>query len=266
VGMQFTMPIGFRKEMSTVRNQQLLLARDRALLQDQELELTHALADGVRNVDAEYHLMQTHFNRRVAAAEQVEAIEAKVKAGLKGFTEDVLLDAQRRLADAETNFYRALVDYNRAIMEVHFRKGSLLEYNNVYLAEGPWPCKAYFDAQRRARARDAGHYMNYGFTKPHAISRGEYEQFSDSSSQGDMPQDVRQHGQPEEMPVPTNRRSEPTPAPLPEPTARRGGGSYGYSAPVDPRDVRTAARYESGAYQPAAAAYRTPSGWSGTQR
>ena len=30
------------------------------------------------------------------------------------------------------------------------------EYRNgVYLAEGPWPAKAYFDATKRSRERDA---------------------------------------------------------------------------------------------------------------
>ena len=70
-------------------------------------------------------------------------------------TLDLLLDAQRRRAEAESAYYRSLVDYNRAIMNVHYRKGSLLEYDGVYLAEGPWPAKAYFDALRQARKRDA---------------------------------------------------------------------------------------------------------------
>mgnify|MGYP006961823076 CR=1 FL=1 len=39
-------------------------------------------------------------------------------------------------------------------INVHFRKGSLLEYNGVYLAEGPWPAKAYFDALLHQRADD----------------------------------------------------------------------------------------------------------------
>jgi hypothetical protein len=52
----------------------------------------------------------------------------------------------------------------------------LLEYNNVCLAEGPWPTKAYYDAKQRARERDAGHYFNYGYTLPGIVSRGAYQQ------------------------------------------------------------------------------------------
>ena len=71
-----------------------------------------------------------------------------------------------------------MVDYNKAITNVHYRKGSLLEYNGVYLAEGPWPAKAYFDATRLARARDAAQYMDYTFTQPRVVSRGPYRQMT----------------------------------------------------------------------------------------
>jgi len=167
---QFLMPIGFRRELATVRNQQLQLARERARLQDEELEASHALVEAVRNVDTNFALAQTNFNRRVAAERQVEAVQAAYDAGT--VTLDQLLDAQRRRAEAESSYARSLVDYNRSIAALHFRKGSLLEYNGVFLAEGPWPGKAYFDAHRRARQRDASLYLDYGHSRPAVFSRG----------------------------------------------------------------------------------------------
>jgi len=174
IGLQFNMPLGFRRELATVRNQQLLVARDRSLLQDQELELSHQLTEAVRILDTSYTLMQSNFNRAVAAQRQVEAVQAAFDAGT--VTLDLLLDAQRRLADALSAGYRAQADYNRNIAQVHLRKGSLLEYNGVYLAEGPWPGKAYFDAHRQARARDAAYFLDYGFTRPDVVSRGPADQ------------------------------------------------------------------------------------------
>jgi hypothetical protein len=61
-------------------------------------------------------------------------------------------------------------------------KGSLLEYDNVFLSEGPWPGKAYFDAHRLARARDAGIYMNYGFSRPSVFSTGPIAQHANDDS------------------------------------------------------------------------------------
>ena len=169
-GAQFLMPLGFRRELATVRHHQLQLARERARLQDEELEVSHALVEAVRNVDTNFALTQTNFNRRVAAERQVEAVQAAYNADL--VTLDQLLDAQRRRAEAESSYHRSLVDYNRSISQLHFRKGSLLEYNGVFLAEGPWPGKAYFDAHRRARQRDASIYLDYGHSRPGVFSRG----------------------------------------------------------------------------------------------
>ncbi len=180
IGFQFAMPLGMRRGMAAVRHQQLLLARERAVMQDLELEVSHQLGDAVRDVDLNYGVAQSNFNRRAAAEDEVEAVAAIFDAGRA--TLDLLLDAQRRRAEAESGYYRSLVDYNRAVMRMHFRKGSLLEYNGVYLAEGPWPGKAYFDAMRRARQRDAALYLDYGFTRPDVMSRGPNPQTGGTST------------------------------------------------------------------------------------
>jgi outer membrane protein TolC len=169
-GAQFLMPLGFRRELATVRHHQLQLAKARAQLQDEELEVSHALVEAIRNIDTNFALAQTNFNRRVAAERQVEAVQAAYDAGTTTF--DQLLQAQRLRAQAESAYFRSLVDYNRAIAQFHFRKGSLLEFNGVFLSEGPWPGKAYFDAHRRARQRDASLYLDYGHSRPGVFSRG----------------------------------------------------------------------------------------------
>ncbi len=52
----------------------------------------------------------------------------------------------------------------------------MLEFNNVQLAEGPWPKKAYWDALGHARERDASYYLDYGSTRPRVISQGPVNQ------------------------------------------------------------------------------------------
>ena len=72
LGLNFSMPIGFRQPLAAVRNAQLNLAHDRTILQDQELEVSHQLADVIRDVDTDYVLAQTNFNRFEAAEKQVK--------------------------------------------------------------------------------------------------------------------------------------------------------------------------------------------------
>jgi hypothetical protein len=196
LGLQASIPIGYRRELSGIRHHELLLARDRAILQDLELEISHQLGDAIRDIDLNYGLTQTNFNRRVAAEAEVVAVQAQYQ--FQQVTLDLLLDAQRRRAEAESAYYRSLVDYNRAIMNVHYRKGSLLEYDGVYLAEGPWPAKAYFDAMRQARKRDAGLYMDYGYTRPNVVSRGPVPQNTGAGGEPGTPHEI--FPSPEQLP------------------------------------------------------------------
>ncbi len=206
VGLELNIPIGFRQPLAAVRNAEWNLARDRSVAQEQELELSNDLASAVRDLSDKYVIAATNFNRRSAAVNEVDAIQAAYDQGT--VTLDLVLLAQQRLAEAESQYYRALVDYNEAIMNVHYRKGSLLEYDGVYLSEGPWPGKAYFDALRLARSRDASYYLNYGFTRPKVISRGPINQ--DAAAAGMPDADV--------VPQPVEPEAIPAPAPQPIPS------------------------------------------------
>ena len=46
MGFQANIPIGFRAALAGVRNAQLQLARERAVLQEEELEMMHGLILG----------------------------------------------------------------------------------------------------------------------------------------------------------------------------------------------------------------------------
>jgi len=252
-GLELTVPIGFRKEMAGVRNAQLTLARERARLQESELELSHQLAFALRDVESDLVIAQTAYSRRVAAKVEVDAtfnrwknpIPPSASSGrLPGAagqqtrepTLADVLDAQRRLADAEVEYYRALIDYNKAIAQVHFRKGSLLEYNGVYLAEGPWPAKAYFDAYRRARARDAALYIDYGFTLPKVVSRGSYAQLAGQEPAGfeeqiETAEPAKTQPEPVPTPAPLETRPQPT-APMPQAEPQSTSGAVGEAEPT----------------------------------
>jgi outer membrane protein TolC len=151
LGFEFSMPLGFRKGHVTVRNAELQLARERALLNEQERQVVLDLSNAVAEMSRAHEVLETNYNRRLAAKQQLKAIQA-----IDDPTPQMLyieLDSQRRLADAEANYYRALVEYEIAIKNVHFEKGSILEYNGIYLSELPSPAKAYQDAFEKIKMR-----------------------------------------------------------------------------------------------------------------
>lgn len=215
IGLQFTPPrFGARRELAGVRNAELNLANEHAKLEDMELTLVHNLSTAFGTLDASYEQAKTNFNRWTATEQEVEATWLLHKdSDLDLFQ---VLEAQRRRAQAQLEYYRNLYNYNKAIAEVHYRKGTLLDYDNVMLAEGPWPSKAYWDAEGQARRRNAGTLFNYGWTRPNVISRG----LAPQGAEGSLPhQQIMEEVPPGEMIIesPAEGMYEETPAPAPLP-------------------------------------------------
>ncbi|MGE3315323.1 MAG: TolC family protein [Planctomycetaceae bacterium] len=164
LGFEFAMPIGFRSAHAQVRNYELRLAKARELLAVQEMDIAHELAIAVQNLERNYQTAQTNWNRRIAAQRRVELFEAEVEAGTA--TLDLVLRAQTSLADADRDYYTSLTNYNKSIANLHFRKGTLLEYDNVFLAETEWSPEAYREALRRAWARSHAFDAEHLDTEP----------------------------------------------------------------------------------------------------
>lgn len=171
LGGEFRMPIGYRRELANVRNAQLKLAREIARLEDMELDVTRELSEAIRALAANQLIMQSSFNRWKDTTIEEEHFETLKDEGVE--TLDVALDAQRRRSQAEVAFYTALCEYNKVISLIHRRKGTTLAYCGIQFTEGPWTGKAYLDAEENARRRSASRQLNYGWSRPQVISRGE---------------------------------------------------------------------------------------------
>jgi outer membrane protein TolC len=251
VFFNYQMPIGFRKELAGVRHAQLRLAREKALLEDMELDVSVGMAKAYRNIDANYQLAQTNANRWAASQKEVESVEALYQGGKS--TLDLVLEAQRRRAQGQIAFWNAVAEYNKSIADLHTRKGSILDYDGIAFEEGPWPQKAYWDAYGQARKRDASTQIDYGYTRPNVISRGSQPhggpfpaevpgQFLDGSVQGSgdgaleevpTPAPVRPQLEPEMAP-PMDPQMEPAPRPFTAPLIEeaRASGVPNVSAAV----------------------------------
>ncbi len=159
LGFEFNMPLGFRAALAQVRNVELRLAKARSILAQQELEISHELANAFQVVDQTYTTAQTNFNRRRAAERRVQAFAAEYEAGRA--TLDLLLRAQISQAQAEVAYYSSLVAYNQGLNDLRYRSGTILSDNNIHLAEGLSTPRAYIQALRKAwdrsHAIDATH-------------------------------------------------------------------------------------------------------------
>jgi hypothetical protein len=151
VGFQFSLPVGLRQAMSLKRNLELQLPKARAVLAAQELEISHEVGNTFSTIDTWYALAQTNFDRQLAAQSQMDAVQRAYDAGRISI--DLVLRTQANLSAAQTSYYTALTRYNQAITDLRLRKGTLLEENSIFLAEGEWTPEAKEEAMRRAWAR-----------------------------------------------------------------------------------------------------------------
>lgn len=140
MGFQFHMPLGFRRELASVRNAQLVVAKERALLRDQELLVTHLLSDAVRELEDGFRVLQARLGVWQAAQRRYDALRARIDAGLQVSFLDYR-EAIRTLANAEAEYFRARINYHKQVPRVHHRKGTLLAFRGIHLAEAPLGCE-----------------------------------------------------------------------------------------------------------------------------
>jgi hypothetical protein len=201
-GAELSFPIGFRKAFAAIRHSELQLARERALLHEEERSVVYDLSNAFSEVDRAYALVETNLNRRMAAAEQVAAIEATYETETDTATLYLLLEAQRRLAEAESSYFRSLVEYQLATKNVQLEKGTLLDYNEVYLNEGAWPDKAYDDAEERESRRGEPFPVPSSMTRSQWKSQGIYPQMLNPAANAFAPVGVLEEVPADPEPIP----------------------------------------------------------------
>jgi outer membrane protein TolC len=150
-GLNLTVPIGFREAHANVRLARLNLARSYYVLRDGEYRANRFLVQQYRWIQQSYAAIEARRSQREAFADQLRARFQEYVAG-RG-TLDILLEAQRFWAQALASEYQAIADYNNALASFEYAKGTILQHDNIYIAEGPLPKCAQVRAVEHERER-----------------------------------------------------------------------------------------------------------------
>jgi hypothetical protein len=134
--LELKLPVGFRQGHAAVRNARLQVARNQAILREQQRQILHDLAAVVADCDRAYVQVQTNLNRYLAAADALATLEANRENGLPVNLEQ-LLDAQRRASEAQSRYFLSATEYTIAAKNVQFEKGTLLQTANLMILEQP---------------------------------------------------------------------------------------------------------------------------------
>jgi hypothetical protein len=130
VGVEFTVPLGFRKAHAAVTNAELGLHRERILQREQQREVVSGLAGAFTDKERAWENLQTALNQYLAARKYADAVLSR-----DDTPDERRVDAIRRQTTAEAGFFRARAEYAIALKNIHFEKGSILDLRNLRLHE-----------------------------------------------------------------------------------------------------------------------------------
>ncbi len=113
--------VGSRRQNSLIRNAQLSIAREHAVLQEKELALISALSDNYALMHNHYAQMQFKLNQWNDSEMDVKIQTDKYESGVQAVEQllDALLRAQERRSRAQQEYYRAVCEYNKSIVFIH---------------------------------------------------------------------------------------------------------------------------------------------------
>lgn len=138
-GLSLAYPVGQRLANSAVRNAQLELSREQALLDEVERRVIFGISNARGECARVQEILELATLRREAAQEQYETLTSPEYRERSKFDYNTLLDSERRLAEADDNYLRARVQHALATKNLNFEMGTLLEALNIHLAGGDWP-------------------------------------------------------------------------------------------------------------------------------
>jgi outer membrane protein TolC len=141
VGVNFSVPLGLRQGRAALREAELVIARDRANLEQGLHAAVHDLAGSVRNL-AQTHAQYLAFQQtRTAARESLEQQLAEFRAGRAIFLN--VLQAISEWGNAVSAEAQALAQYNTELANLERQTGTILDTHGVrffeerYQAAGP---------------------------------------------------------------------------------------------------------------------------------
>lgn len=134
-GFEFSMPIGFRQGHAAVANAEMALCHERAIHREQEREVVHDLSNALSDAVRAFESCQSSMNRYIASREVLLSLEAEEKNGLP-IDIDRILDAQRRVVEAEIRYYQSRTEYAVAQKNVQLERGALAGENDLWVIDG----------------------------------------------------------------------------------------------------------------------------------
>jgi outer membrane protein TolC len=133
VGINFSVPLGLREGRARIREQDLIILRDQANLQQGLHAATHELAVTTRTLDRNYEQYLAYRETRTAALENLAVQIGQQRVG-RGIYLSVL-QALNDWGSAINSEAQALIDYNIQLANLEQQTGTILETHGLVFVE-----------------------------------------------------------------------------------------------------------------------------------
>ena len=153
LGLQLTVPLGFRDQNAGVREGRLRLAQAYWSLRTDEDKVQRILELQYRNVLQYQRAVDINRTAVEAYNNDLNVRYERVRSGQE-LAVDTTLNTIRFGTAAMFAYYGFIANYNQALAGLEWAKGTLLERDNVVIAEGPLPNCAQVRAVDHERERN----------------------------------------------------------------------------------------------------------------
>ena len=133
MGVNFSVPLSLRKSRAQVRNHELLIMKDRALIQQNLHLIEHQLATSVRTIDQNFLQYEAFRDARQAAKENLEVRVQRLFTGNENFLN--FLQGVTDWGNAVASEAQALASYNSGLADLERQTGTILETHGIRFVE-----------------------------------------------------------------------------------------------------------------------------------
>jgi outer membrane protein TolC len=137
-GVNFSVPFGLRQSRASLRQQELILFRDQANLDQGLHSASHSLALQVRNLAQYYEQYLAFRDARIAAQDNLDLQMGKFRIGFRATGQTIFLDLLQAITDwgnAVSAESQALTQYNGQLAVLEQETGTILETHGIRFFE-----------------------------------------------------------------------------------------------------------------------------------
>ena len=134
IGVNFSVPLGLRGPRAKLRQQELLIQRDRANLDEQLLDVSHLLSAAYRSVAGDFEQFRAYRRAKQAALENYQQQAAEYESNRRKLFVN-LLQAITQWGTVASSEAQALTQYNTDLAFLEQQTGTILQTHGVRFAE-----------------------------------------------------------------------------------------------------------------------------------